>query len=133
MPVRYKLRHPVGLQPTDLDPWGRPGPIVQPAWAVRWDTVAESDQIQVLVEAWVPACEGVIQLACRKMVENFPLYPSVFDRIYQSTIGTPGPNFREISDANQSNRAFSATTHGKSQLDYTLESRGPPFERSAGG
>src|SRR5712671_4833425 len=37
-----------------------------------------------------PAQEGVIQLACRKMVENFRLYPRVFDRIYQSAIGTPG-------------------------------------------
>src|SRR4030088_908918 len=36
-----------------------------------------------------------------------------------------GANFRKISAANQSNRAFSATTHGKSQLDYTLESRDP--------
>src|SRR5258705_9991920 len=54
-----QLRHPVGLQPTDLDPWGRPGPIVQPAGAVRWDTVAESDQTQVLAEAWVPVCAGM--------------------------------------------------------------------------
>src|SRR5437868_3872375 len=37
-----------------------------------------------------PAKEGVIQLACRKMVENFRLHPRVFDRIYQSAIGTPG-------------------------------------------
>src|SRR6195256_3080106 len=36
-----------------------------------------------------------------------------------------GANFRKISAANQSNRAFSATTHGKSQLDYTLASRDP--------
>src|SRR5437764_12133935 len=41
-----------------------------------------------LAAPWVPACEGVIQLACRKMVENFRLYPRIFDRIYQSAIGT---------------------------------------------
>src|ERR1700704_5207111 len=38
----------------------------------------------------LPGERGVIQLACRKMVENFRLYPRVFDRIYQSAIGTPG-------------------------------------------
>src|SRR5712672_2793163 len=37
----------------------RPGPIVQPAWSCPMEHGRRSDQTQVLVEAWVPACAGM--------------------------------------------------------------------------
>jgi hypothetical protein len=37
----------------------------------RWDTVAESDQAQVLVETWVPACAGMARKGNSRIVTMF--------------------------------------------------------------
>ena len=54
-----------------LDPWGRPGPIVQPAWSCPMGHGRRSDQTQVLVEAWVPACAGMARNGNSQIVTMF--------------------------------------------------------------
>jgi hypothetical protein len=36
-----------------------------------WDTVAEGDQTQVLVEAWIPACAGMARKGNSRIVTMF--------------------------------------------------------------
>jgi hypothetical protein len=50
--------------------------------------------------------------------ESLRLYTPISDRY-------AGANPRRISTANLNNPAVSATAHGKSQLDYILESGNP--------
>src|SRR5438105_12302174 len=49
----------------------RPGPIVQPAWSCPMGYGRRSDQTQVLVEAWVPACAGMARKGNSRTIEAF--------------------------------------------------------------
>src|SRR5947208_14606464 len=49
----------------------RPGPIVQPAWSCPVGHGRRSDQTQVLVEAWVPACAGMARKGNSRIVTMF--------------------------------------------------------------
>src|SRR3954447_21691378 len=49
----------------------RPGPIVQPAWSCPMGHGRRSDQTQVLVEAWVPACAGMARKGNSRTVTMF--------------------------------------------------------------
>jgi hypothetical protein len=58
-------RHPVSLQPMDLDPWGRPGPMLPQA--PEFDRVCgrvPSDS-PTPAALWVPACAGMAKFATR--------------------------------------------------------------------
>jgi hypothetical protein len=48
-----------------------PGPIVQPAWSCPMGHGRRSDQTQVLVEAWVPACAGMARKVNSRIVTMF--------------------------------------------------------------
>src|SRR5437763_11889 len=49
----------------------RPGPIVQPARSCPMGHGRRSDQTQVLVEAWVPACAGMARKGSSRTVTMF--------------------------------------------------------------
>ena len=49
----------------------RPGPIVQPAWSCPMGHGRRSDQTQVFVEAWVPACAGMARKGNSRIVTMF--------------------------------------------------------------